>query len=499
MTFRPTGCAPTTAIAGAGGRELNVYVDSFIAPGIVTGAGASGRFHPYITSGCDAQSNDFDWDGSPSPGIAYSSVDPDPASGPAARFTTGPLPTSANGTWLNQTFGGWSTDESAQDYGIWSLDYRLVAPNVGVLYVGDFNSAGPPPGSQPEPDTFRIYLPTDAGGPPVKPQIGQGIINIVSGVDPPASNQTTVLRIAVAINNPTPYAVTFAAPNEVVSVQVPVAPGNRVRYQGNPSVTQGAIVSQPLVDGTGTITWNPGVMAPGATAQLEYDLSVRPRPVDTRVVITGTPATNGTTATYVDETCSGAGCSGPQLTRATQTLGPLCELAVTSGVSLATRAVIDGLRAYGTRRGVVVEWTTLAEHGTVGFHLLRLNPQSGEYERVNHRLLPGLLHSRHGGTYRYIDAQAKVGEMHSYRLVELEASGNRLEYGPFAVIVADKPKRARGRRGSLISSAPRTPARQIRIRAVKRVKRPAGRRSWRGANTEPRPPRSVFGSQACTI
>ena len=218
-------------------------------------------------------------------------------------------------------------------------------------------------------------------------------------------------------------------------------------------MTTGGIVSAPAVGTNGTIIWAPGRIDAFSFAQLEYDLSIVPKVSDTRVVITGTPtpASGGTTAIYVDETCSRtlpaspAPCSTAlQLAGATHTLGPLCELAVTVGTSLATRAVVDDLRAYGTRRGVMVEWTTLAEHGTVGFHLLRLNAESGEYERVNDQLLPGLLHSRHGGTYRYRDARVEVGEMHTYKLVEVEANGNRLEYGPYPVIVAKNRKRAGG-------------------------------------------------------
>ncbi len=339
---------------GAGGRELNVYVDSFIGPGVTATPPdpATGRFHPYITSGCTAQSNDFDWGASPSPGIVYSSLNP-------ARFTTGPLPTSGNNSWLNQSFGGWTTDESAHDYGIWSLDYSLTPPNKGVLYVGDFNAGAPPP-SQPEPDTFRIYLPADAGGPPAKPQMGQGIIEIVSGPNPPVENMVTVFRIAVAINNPTPYPITFSAPDDVVTAAVV---GGQVKYAGSATTTPpSTIVDEPDLGDSGTITWDPGTIGAFSFAQLEYNVSVEPQASDTRINITGTPASEGTTAiTYLDEACSGAmpACTGEQLKRATHTLGPLCELAVTKDV-LVTRAVIGDLRAYGTRRGVVVEWTTLA-------------------------------------------------------------------------------------------------------------------------------------------
>ena len=111
------------------------------------------------------------------------------------------------------------------------------------------------------------------------------------------------------------------------------------------------------------------------------------------------------------------------------------SVTATTSILLATRALIGGLLAYGSDDGVVVEWHTLAEHGTVGFHLARLNESSGEFELVTKKLLPGLLHSRHGGVYRLRDPRVRVGDFVSYQLVELEATGARLTYGPFDVWV----------------------------------------------------------------
>ncbi|MDX1432212.1 MAG: C25 family cysteine peptidase [Gammaproteobacteria bacterium] len=424
---------------GAGGRELNVYVDSFFKPGQIGPGVTGGTVHPYVTRGCSAQSNDFDWDMSPSPGLVFSSVDPDPSAAPAARFTTGPLPTSGDAVWLNQSFGGWTSDTSSSDYGIWSLDYTLSSPlfgNTSLLYVGNQSAAAPPPVAQPQPNTFRIYFPSDGGAPPVKPRLGQDIVGVVSGADPPATNQTTVVRLAVGISNPTPYPITFSAPSNVVSAEIPFVSGNRVRYEGNASATQGVIVSQPGIGSTGNVVWNPGTVPAGGTAQLEYDVSVRPPPSLTRVVITGTPAAGGTTARYVDETCSGAACGATALARATHTLGPLCELAVNTGVSLATLAVVGDLRAYRSKQGTVVEWETLYEHGTAGFHLLRLDANGEDYVRVSGELLPALLHSPNGGTYRYVDPEARPGGTYTYQLVEVEVTGNVIHHGPYTVEVA---------------------------------------------------------------
>ncbi len=119
--------------------------------------------------------------------------------------------------------------------------------------------------------------------------------------------------------------------------------------------------------------------------------------------------------------------------------GNIDSVAITTSVQLATRAVIAGIKAYKTRRGVVVEWTTSSELGTVGFNLYRFNERRNKWYRVNSRLLPGLLHSRNGGVYRLRDRQVRVGDLVRYKLEELEATGARIEYGPFDVSVAANP------------------------------------------------------------
>jgi len=115
--------------------------------------------------------------------------------------------------------------------------------------------------------------------------------------------------------------------------------------------------------------------------------------------------------------------------------GAADSVTATTAILLVTRAVIGSFTAYGTSNGVVVQWQTTSEHGTVGFHLMRFDERSGGYRRVNEKLLPGLLHSRNGGTYRYVDPEAMVGEIVTYELVELEATGNELTYGPYTVPV----------------------------------------------------------------
>ena len=103
-----------------------------------------------------------------------------------------------------------------------------------------------------------------------------------------------------------------------------------------------------------------------------------------RIPVTGTPASNGTRAQYLDETGNTAQA------RATFLFGPLCELAVTQG--LLTEAVVSAFRASpADGGGVLLEWKTASEAGTVGFYVQRWDGAAQRWQRVNGELLVGLL------------------------------------------------------------------------------------------------------------
>ncbi len=117
--------------------------------------------------------------------------------------------------------------------------------------------------------------------------------------------------------------------------------------------------------------------------------------------------------------------------------------------ALATEAEIGEVTAYRSAVvGSVVQWETLTERGTLGFHLLRLDPESGKYRQLNKRLLPGLLYSRLGGKYRFLDPTAEPGQVYSYKLVEVETAGTKRTYGPYQVRVHGTPPPVSG--GSFI-------------------------------------------------
>jgi hypothetical protein len=431
---------------GSGGTELNVYAHTFIEFGVnsaTSGTSVDYTLYPYITSGCFFNSRDFDFDGCGS--FSYTSR--------IGSFTFNNPAVSGGSVWLNTQVGNnpplasWVTDTWSADYGIWSAAINIRScpssdpSNYGTYYLGAFDAEATPPDDQPEENSFRLYLPTDSGAPPVKPFLTQTLSHI-SGQNPPGVGQTERVAVQTTMFNPTLYPITFSASNLLIAN----VPGGGAVYAGNATVSQGSITGQPSTGGTGNITWNPGTVAAGTFATLLYYVDVTPASSGQRVGVTGS-GTNGTRATYIDETCSGASpaCSGIQLQRATYTwtyghaytgpsFGPLCPLVVTEGGNpIPTRVVISSFDAYEENGQFIVEWKTASEESTVGFYLLRKDRDSGEYRQINSKLLPGLINSRQGGTYRLVDEGASLGEGATYKLVEVESRGRQRTYGPFAV------------------------------------------------------------------
>lgn len=399
---------------GSGGTELPVYYDSFAQYGANADATTSTTSHPWLVSGCSCGLNDFDGDAQGS--LSFVSR--------TGGFTFADATLSGNDVWQRNTLTGWTSDTDSRDYGVSSVTVGLSTPpgegNYVDFWAGAFNAAANPPTAQPQANAIRTYLATDAGSAPVKPYLEQ-VVRLSSGPNPPAAGQTTTARVTVILANPTARPITFSAANLVTAS----VPGVGTVYGGNSSVSQGSIAAQPAVGGTGNVTWNPGTVAAGATVSLGYDVRVTPASAGQRVLVTATPASgNGTRARYVDETAS------TTQARATVTIGPICELALTEGAR-PTLALVTGLEAREARGGNVVEWKTAAQSGTAGFVLERFVAGEGAFVPVHDGVLGALVDSPAGGVYRFLDAGIGAGDTATYRLVEHEAGGGQIVHGPW--------------------------------------------------------------------
>lgn len=430
---------------GTAGTELNVYAESYVNVGVNNtlpdppdNDTRAYKLYPYITSGCTVDFNDWDMDSDPSRQPNASVMTHTSRTGASSvTYRSSDQTLSLNNQWLNNSFTGWVDDQSNVDYGIWTSDVTMaVYPNNGnyvTLYYGDDNAADPvgnngPPTSQPEPNTFRFYLPTDGangdtpGAAPAKPYVTQRLTH-VSGPNPPQAGQTSRVNVTISVTNPAAngFPITFSASNLVTAY----VPGGAAVYAGNAQVSQGSVTAEPSIGGSGNITWNPGAVAAGTTAVLGYQVDVTPASAGQRIPVTGTVTSNGTTARYVDKT------GNTTQPRATYTFGPLCGLAVTEG--LATYVTVEDVSAEVDGGEVWVTWRTASEIGTAGYHLLRRD--GGRWVRVNEEMLPALVGAARGGDYRLRDPGARPGRRYQYLLVEVEAGGGRQRYGPFEVEV----------------------------------------------------------------
>jgi len=399
---------------GAGGTEFPIYAHSYFAMFVDAGESGTGSVYPWVTSDCRVRVCDFDND-------SRGQLQVVSRTGAINQAFSG----SGNNAWGNNLGAAHASDSAAVDYGIWTWTIAQQNQNYTTYYVGNASAANPPT-TQPQANTFRVYLPTDAGTAPAKPYVVQQV-TYVQGPNPPVSGQTTRVRVAINVINPTGSAITFdnaGSPNRRVTAFIPAA---RNAYRGV-SFQQGSIVSQPSLGSTGTLTWNPGVVAAGSSAALLYDVDVTPTASNQRTAVTGSFSSNGTTARYVDET----GRTAQE--QANYTFGPLCELAVTSGQSVTTAVRMADARAEAYQGGVRVSWETGHEVNNLGFNVYRA--EGGHRVLLNRTPIAGTalrvgpnVEVQAGQAYSWWDAEPGS----QYWLEDLDLNGKRTWHGPLAV------------------------------------------------------------------
>ncbi|HJQ22593.1 MAG TPA: C25 family cysteine peptidase [Blastocatellia bacterium] len=447
--------------SGSGGTELNIYADSIVPVGVnPPDSGTQSRsytLYPYVTSGCSCSKNDFDFDSNTGSTGSMS------LASRTGAFTQSYASSSmsADNTWRRDTLSGWTSDQRSVAYGIWEADLTITSylvagtpnGNYADFYMANFQAAANPPAANPVANSFRLYLPNDAGNAPVKPYVEQALTYGGSGPNPPNVGQTTRYTITVSVANPTAEAITFSSSN-LVTANVP---GSGATYAGTPQVSQGSIVSQPSVGGTGNITWNPGTVAAGATVILAYRVNVTPTSSGQRIAVTATPASgNGTRAQYVDET------GNTTQSRATYLFGPLCELAVTQGLLTAVDLASFTATAYNS--GVALRWQTGFEMDNLGFKVYR--DEGNRRVPVTPQVVAGSALVAGSGValgagraYQWWDS-APQGAARAYWLEEIDLRGHSKWHGPFATtFVAGPPPEAV--HATALSEAGRAPSTEV--------------------------------------
>ncbi len=141
-----------------------------------------------------------------------------------------------------------------------------------------------------------------------------------------------------------------------------------------------------------------------------------------------------------------------------------------------TNLTIDlGITVRGSFRAAVVEtwgewadgegrvaWRTESEYCMAGFHVYRVDPETGAETRVNERLVFSALRED-GATYAVADAAADAGATGTYRLEEVEQTGERRDLGTHEIRFGEL------RRGAKPSVSAR-PAARFQARAASRAR-----------------------------
>ncbi len=433
--------------SGAGGTELTVYADSEYEIGVnppATGTRTSSfTMYPYVTSGCTANHQDFDYDsgtvtvvGGVSQSATYTNRDATWTSTIANAGLSG------DNVWVNSTLpnaGGIPPAggiNSRTGMGLWTATYVInetagPAANFSELIVSADGSTATPTAAtgNPPANTFRVYFPNDAGAKPSKPYLRQGISR-VSGATPPAVGSPSRYGVSVSFINDGFQAVTFAnASSRWIQAVVPNVAG--LTYVANSAaVTQGTVNASPGgapgTSTTRTIRWDPGTVAAGVRVDLYYELDFTPTAAGT-INMTGAGNTNaldsvtmGTRADFLDNTGNAAQA------RAIFGFGGLCPLQITIGTAVPTPVTLSWLNAKRTGAGVDVRWATDTEVGNLGFNVY--GQSGGQWIKLNNQPIPS--HRPNSSRrQKYAISLVAPSDVSRIQLEDISAKGTRVRHG----------------------------------------------------------------------
>ena len=436
------GIRATDGDTTASGTEFNVY--SYVNTSGLDDNDSTRSYtlYPLLTSGCDFDAANFDWDADLAANVA---ADPDinppfgtfRVTGRETAYTHTLSTLSNNDDWYSENITGFTDQDDATNYGLWQADFRIDDPGDGNYvphYYMDYDAATvTPPASNAPADALRNYFPTDAVTSPAKPYIRQFVrfhnVQPTPASEPPLVGQTARYVIYLQVVNPSGStgSITFSPTRTVTSR----FPGGTMTYRGVALMTQGTIVSQPALGSTtaGDLVWNPGVVTAGAggidnVAQLSYEVDFTPTVSPYLVNFVGAPGSgNGTRATWLDET--GYDTVG---SRSIFSTGELCQL--WEQFDDPTPVLVSAFRGWRKNGQRGVEWQTSAEAKTVSFDLFR--GEGRDRVKVNSVALPALLASPQGGVYRLADPGAPALPA-EYWLVAHDSDGRSQTHGPYRV------------------------------------------------------------------
>ncbi len=84
---------------------------------------------------------------------------------------------------------------------------------------------------------------------------------------------------------------------------------------------------------------------------------------------------------------------------------------------------------------VTLKWATASEFENAGFYIVKFDGKTGEYERINPRIVPAKGTVVKGSSYSYADKDIKHKKTYYYKLEDVDIHGTSTFHGPVQVIV----------------------------------------------------------------
>jgi len=85
----------------------------------------------------------------------------------------------------------------------------------------------------------------------------------------------------------------------------------------------------------------------------------------------------------------------------------------------------------------LIVWITGTEIETEGFHILRSTSPGGPYSRITPSMIASTGSPFSGGRYSFVDSAVEEGKSYYYKLEEVDARGNLVQYGPMAAVAGE--------------------------------------------------------------
>ncbi len=100
---------------------------------------------------------------------------------------------------------------------------------------------------------------------------------------------------------------------------------------------------------------------------------------------------------------------------------PDVEIYLKSGSILPV--TLSSFKATRTADGAVINWTTESEVDNAGFNILRSRTKTGEFEKINAKLIQGAGTTGERSTYTWTDTTAKPNTVYYYRIEDVSHAG----------------------------------------------------------------------------